>query len=302
MLIVLLAVSFFTFLLTHLAPGDPAVAMYEASGINPTEEMLEQARLSMGLDQPFLAQYVTWLGNCLQGDFGMSFSKRTPVFTLLLQRLWPTLQLALFSLILMLLVSVPAGIASAVRQNKPTDYVLRAISFIGISMPGFWVGLLLLYVFALQLRWFPAISTGSSWQRIVLPAVTLAIAMSAKYTRQVRTAVVEELSQDYVTGARANGLKQSTILIRHVVPNSLLPLITLLGLSVGSLLGGTAVVEIVFSYPGLGNLAVSAVGARDYPLIQGLVLWIALIYMGINLLVDVSYGLIDPRVRKGSRA
>lgn len=298
MIVVLVGVSFFTFLLTYLAPGDPAAAMYEASGIVPTPEMLETARKSMGLDKPFIFQYTSWLTNCLQGDFGESFSKNTAVVSLLAQRLWPTLKLALLSLAIMLVVSVPAGVISAVRQNKAGDYVIRGCTFVGISMPGFWIGLLLLYIFGLKLNVLPVISTGSGWEKMILPAVTLAIAMSAKYTRQVRAAVLEELRQDYVIGAQARGIKYSTILIRHVLPNSVLPLVTMLGLSLGSLLGGTAVVEIIFSYPGLGNLAVNAVTARDYPLIQGVVLWIALIYMLINLLVDISYNLIDPRIRK----
>lgn len=298
MLVVLFCISFITFFLTYLAPGDPAAAMYEAAGIVPTETMLHEAQSSMGLDKPFLTQYTTWLSGCLRGDFGTSFSKKASVLSLLQQRIWPTVQLALASLAIMVVVSIPLGILSAVRQNKGTDYLLRGLTFAGISMPGFWVGLMLMYIFALKLKWFPVISSGTGWQRMILPALTLAIAMSAKYTRQVRTAFLEELSQDYVVGARARGIKESTILWRHVLPNSVLPLITMLGLSLGSLLGGTAVVEIIFSYPGLGNLAVSAVGARDYPLIQGFVLWIALIYMAVNLLVDISYSFIDPRIRE----
>lgn len=299
MLIVLFGITFMTFLLTYLAPGDPARAMYEAAGVVPTEEMLENARLSMGLDRPFLVQYGNWLANVLHGDLGESFSKNLPVVTVLLQRLAPTVKMAVFSMILMLIVSVPLGILSAVRQDRITDYIIRLLSFVGISMPGFWVGLLLLYVFAYKLGLLPVMSASSGLKEMLLPAATLAIAMASKYTRQVRTAVLEELSQDYVTGARARGIHWPRILWRHVFPNSLLPLITLLGISFGSLLGGTSIVEIIFSYPGLGNLAVSAVRARDYPLIQGFVLWIALIYMVVNLVVDISYSLVDPRIREG---
>lgn len=299
MLIVLFGITFMTFLLTYLAPGDPARAMYEAAGVVPTEEMLQNARLSMGLDKPFLVQYGNWLTNVLHGDLGDSFSKSLPVVTVLLQRLAPTVKMAVFSMVLMLIISVPLGILSAVRQDRITDYIIRLLSFVGISMPGFWIGLLLLYVFAYKLGLLPVMSASSGLKEMLLPAVTLAIAMASKYTRQVRTAVLEELSQDYVTGARARGIKYSRILWRHVFPNSLLPLITLLGISFGSLLGGTSIVEIIFSYPGLGNLAVSAVRARDYPLIQGFVLWIALIYMVVNLVVDISYSLVDPRIREG---
>jgi peptide/nickel transport system permease protein len=199
----------------------------------------------------------------------------------------------------MLVVSVPLGMLSAVYKNKPIDYLVRGITFFGVSMPNFWVGTMLLLIFALKLKVLPVVSSlGNGLQAIILPAITLAFAMSAKYTRQVRTAVLEELNQDYVIGARARGIKESVILWKHVFPNALLPLITMLGLSMGSLLGGTAVVEVIFTYQGLGNLAVSAITNYDYPLIQGYVLWIALIYMIINLVVDISYNFIDPRMRE----
>ena len=297
MLIVLICISFFTFLLTYLAPGDPAEAMYEAAGVSPTPEQLETARLAMGLDKPFLLQYGKWISGVLRGDLGTSFSKSLPVATLIGQRLIPTLKIALFSMAIMLAVSVPLGMLSATHQDGIWDYLVRFLSFFGISMPGFWLGLLLMYVFCVKLRWLPAVSATSGFREMILPSVTLAIAMSSKYTRQVRASVLEELNQDYVVGAKARGLKYSRILWRHVFKNSLLPLITLLGISFGSLLGGTSIVEIVFSYPGLGNLAVQSVSARDYPLIQGVVLWVAMIYMVVNLLVDLSYNYIDPRMR-----
>ena len=215
-----------------------------------------------------------------------------------MDRLIPTLKLAFLSLIIMLVIAVPSGIIAAIKQNKFADYLIRGITFLGISMPNFWVGLLLLYVVALKLNLLPVISIGGGFKTMILPAVTLAFAMAAKYTRQVRTAVLEELNKDYVIGAKARGLSDGKILLRHVFPNSLLPLITLLGLSLGSLLGGTAVVEVIFSYPGLGNLAVTSITAYDYPIIQAYVLWIALIYMIINLIVDLSYTLVDPKVRE----
>lgn len=298
MLIVLIGVSFFTFLLTYLAPGDPAEAMYEAAGILPTPEQLETARLSMGLDKPFIVQYGLWVKGVLHGDLGISFSKSLPVATVIGQRLIPTLKIALFSLALMLAVSIPLGLLSAVRQDSIWDGVVRFLSFFGISMPGFWLGLLLMYVFCVKLRWLPAVSASSGFREMILPSVTLAIAMSAKYTRQVRASVLEELSQDYLVGARARGIKYPRILWLHVFKNSMLPLITLLGISFGSLLGGTSIVEIVFSYPGLGNLAVQSVQARDYPLIQGIVLWVAMIFMVVNLAVDLAYDLVDPRIRE----
>ncbi|MGI6109005.1 MAG: nickel ABC transporter permease [Eubacteriaceae bacterium] len=298
MLIVLLGISFITYALIYLAPGDPVRIMFAASGTVPSEEILQETRVSLGLDKTFFVQYGTWLLHVLQGNLGTSFSMNKPVATILLQRLGPTLLLAFTSMILMLVVSVPLGMWAAVKQNRFPDYMVRGLSFFGISIPNFWLGLILLYVFALKLGWFPVVSSKITFSSLVLPSVTLAVAMSAKYTRQVRTAVLEELNQDYVTGARARGIPEKTILWKHVFPNSALPLITLLGLSLGSLLGGTAVIEVIFNYPGLGNLVVSAVTAYDYPLIQGYVLWIALIYMIINLVVDLSYERLDPRIRE----
>ena len=295
--LVLIGISFLTFILTFLAPGDPVRTMYAASGTIPTEEVLNERREQLGLNDPVLVQYGRWLTNCLHGDFGTSYSTGKPVGQLLAARLWPTLKLALLSLVLMLLVAVPFGMLSAVYRNKPIDYIVRGATFLGVSMPNFWVGLLLLYFICLKLGLLPVVSTGGGFKKIILPAVTLAFAMASKYTRQVRTAVLEELHQDYVTGARARGESERAILWKQVFPNSLLPLITMLGLSLGSLLGGTAVVEVIFSYQGLGNLAVSAISSYDYNLIQGYVLWVALIYMVVNLLVDLSYYWVDPRIR-----
>lgn len=299
--IVLFGISFLTFGLTYMAPGDPVRAMYAASGTIPSEEILDQTREALGLNEPFLTQYLNWLTDCLHGDFGTSYSLNRPVAELLLARLGPTLKLSFASLILMLLVSVPLGILSAVHKGGVIDYIVRGLTFLGVSLPNFWMGLLLLYVFGVKLSVVPVVSSGQGFDRLILPAVTLAFAMMGKYTRQVRTAFLEELNQDYVTGARCRGIKESAILWRHVLPNSVLPLITMLGLSLGSLLGGTAVVEVIFSYPGLGSLAVDAITSMDYSLIQGYVLWIALIYMVLNLLVDLSYGLLDPRIKKGGR-
>lgn len=297
-LIVLVGVSFLSFLLIYISPGDPVTTMFASTGTMPSEQVINETREELGLNRLFLEQYGTWLGNCLHGNFGNSFSMHQPVANLLLSRLMPTIKLSLLSLVLMLAVSVPFGVISAVYREKPIDFLVRGVSFFGVSMPNFWVGLLLLYVVALKLRLVPTVSTEGGFKQLILPAITLAFAMSAKYTRQVRTAVLEELNQDYVTGARARGLSERTILWRHVFPNALLPLVTMLGLSLGSLLGGTAVVEVIFGYQGLGNLAVTAITAMDYPLVQGFVLWIALIYMVINLIVDISYEFLDPRIRE----
>ena len=297
MLIVLIGISFLTFTLTFISPGDPVRNMYISMGLVPDEALIAETRAQMGLDDPFFTQYFRWLGNCLKGDFGTSFSWGKPVVQLLASRLWPTLKLALMSMVLMLIVAVPLGVLSAVNQNKPIDYIVRAITFFGVSLPNFWVGLLLILVFCVKLKLLPVVSAGGTFKDLILPAVTLAIAMSAKYTRQVRTAVLEELHSDYVVGARARGVPERKILWGNVFPNSLLPLITMLGLSIGSLLGGTSVVEVIFSYPGMGKMAVESITTLDYNMIQAFVLWVALIYMVINLLVDMSYNYIDPRMR-----
>ena len=299
MVIVLFGISFMTFLLTYLAPGDPARATLLAQGLMPSEAEVEALREQMGLNQPFIMQYINWLVACLHGDFGVSYTIAAgkPVASLLLMRLWPTIKLALLALVIMLVFSVPLGILSAIHQNKPIDYIVRGITFFGVSVPGFWVGLILIMIFAVNLKLVPAVSSGGDLRSLILPACTLAFAMTAKYTRQVRTAVLEELHQDYVIGARARGVSERKIIWGNVLPNSMLPLITLLGLSMGSLLGGTAIVEVIFTYPGMGNLAVNAITGLDYPVVQAYVLWVALIYMVINLVVDISYNFIDPRMR-----
>ncbi len=297
MLIVLIGISFITFLLTYLSPGDPARNIYTHAGVMPTSEMIEEMRVKLGLNKPFFTQYVDWILNCLQGNFGDSFMLQKPVAELLLDRLWPTLKLTLASTVLMLIFAVPLGVLSAVHHNKPIDYIVRAVTFFGVSIPNYWLGLMLILIFCVKMGLLPVVSSGGDFESLILPAVTLAVAMTAKYTRQVRTAVLEELHSDYVIGARARGVSENQILWRNVLPNSLLPLITMLGLSVGSLLGGTSVVEIIFSYPGLGNLAVAAIMSADYFLVQGYVLWVSVIYMMINLIVDISYNYVDPRMR-----
>lgn len=295
--IVLIGISFITFLLTYLSPGDPVRNMYTATGVMPSEEMIQETREELGLNDPFIVQYLRWSSDCLRGDFGKSYSLNKPVIDLLSERIIPTLKLAGLSLIIMIIIAVPLGVISAIKKDTIADYIIRGLSFFGCSMPNFWVGLLLMLLFCVKLKIFPVISALGDFQSLFLPALTLAIAMSAKYTRQVRTAMLEELNQDYVIGAMARGMKKSKIIWTNVFPNALLPLITILGLSIGSLLGGTAVVEVIFSYPGLGNLAVSAITSSDYNLIQGYVLWMTLIYMVVNLIVDISYIYVDPRVR-----
>lgn len=301
-LIVLVGISFLTFGLTYLSPGDPAEIMLTECGNIPTPELLAKTRAELGLDKPFLVQYGNWLKGVLTGDMGTSYSFKVPVVSKLASCFWPTLELALTSLIIMVLISIPLGILSAVYQNQWVDYLVRALTFLGVSIPSFWIGLILLRIFGVNLRWVSVSGGSTDFKSLILPAVTLAISMAAKYTRQVRIAVLEELRRDYVTGARMRGIRQRDILWRHVLPNAMLPLVTLLGLSLGSLLGGTTVVEIIYNWPGMGSMAVKAISCRDYPLVQGYVLWIALLYMCINLLVDLSYRRLDPRLKEAVRS
>ncbi len=298
LIIVLLSVSFLTFLLTHIAPGDPGVAMYEAAGIIPTEEMLELAREQLGLNKPFFEQYTTWLYNSLRGDLGTSFSQHEQVLDLILRNLESTITLAMSILGVTLLFSVPLGIISATRKNKFSDYIIRFASFISISSPNYLVALVLTFVFSYKLELIPVYNPYGSPTALILPVLSLAIGMIANYTRQIRTLFLEELSQDYVYGARARGVSEVRILFIHIMRNAMLPLVTLIAYSLGSLLGGVAIVEVIFSFPGLGNLIVYAVEMYDYPLIQGLVLWIAMCYTIINIFTDILYKIFDPRLGK----
>lgn len=301
MLVTLLGVTFLTFCLSVLAPGDPAAMVLEAGDHIVSEELLAETRHEMGLDQPFLVQYGRWLGGVAHGDLGLSYSAKKPVAEKLMEGSTGTFFLAAVTVCFMLIISLPLGIWSAVHRNRWPDYLVRVGSFIGVSMPNFWLGLILLYVFGLKLGLFPITSSSVTAKGAVLPALTLAIYQSAKYVRQVRTVILDELHQDYVVGARARGISERRILYLHILPNALLPLITLLGMSIGWLLGGVAVIEVVFSWPGIGNMAVHAITMRDYPLVEGFVLWIAIVYMVINALVDLSYAYLDPRLRRTLR-
>lgn len=300
--LVLLGISFITFALVMLSPGDPVRQMIAGNeDIVVSQQEVEALRHELGLDKPFIFQYLDWLGRAVQGNFGFSYMVKKPVIEELMHSLPATVILAVASTVFMLLVSIPAGIYSAVKHNSWFDYMVRGLTFVGVSVPNFWMGLMLLWIFGLKLGLLPIVGGRVSAETLVLPALTLGIVMAAKYTRQVRATVLEELNQDYVVGARARGMSESHIFWKEVLPNAMLPLITLLGLSFGNLLGGAAVVEIVFSWPGFGYLAVQSIIYRDFQLVQGIVLWIALMYMVINLIVDISYNHLDPRLRKAGK-
>ena len=298
-ILVLLGISFITFALVMLAPGDVVRQMIAGNeDIIVSQAEIDALRKELGLDKPFFFQYLDWLGRALQGNLGFSYMVKMPVVEALWEGLPGTVLLSLASLFMMMIVSIPAGIYSAVKRGGIVDNIVRVFTFMGVSMPGFWVGLMLLWILGLKLDLLPIVGGEISLETLIMPSLTLAIAMASKYTRQVRTAILEELHQDYVVGARARGMSESHILWKEVLPNAMLPLITLLGLSLGNLLGGAAVIEMVFQWPGLGRLAIEAITYRDFQLVQGVVVWIALMYMVINLVVDLSYNHLDPRLRK----
>ena len=299
---ILFGITFLSFAMMRIAGSDVVLQRAEASGVTLTPEVIAAQRTELGLDQPFLVQYFRWLGGFLTGDLGTSYVSGNDVFETFLSKLPATLLLTGTSVLLTVVISVPLGILSAVKQNRLTDDLIRFCSFIGNSLPNFFVALVLMYVFSIRFPIFPVISDGLSLQSAALPTLTLAIAMSAKYLRQVRAAVLDELNKEYVTGARARGVRFSVTLWKSVLRACLVTILTLLALSVGSLLGGTAIVESIFMWDGVGKLAVDAINMRDYPMIQAYVVWMALIYVIVNLITDLSYRMLDPRIRLGGDA
>lgn len=300
LVVVLLGVTFLTFMITQATPSDAAEMKYVSMGMMPSMELLEKTREEMGLNDPVLIQYGRWLGNVLHGDLGESSKFGESVWTQMTRKLPMTLKLAGVSLIVVIVFSFPLGILSAVKKNKVADYMIRFLSFFGVSMPNFWLALLLMYIFAVRLGWFKVVSTNSV-QGMILPVATLTIPMISSYARQIRAALLEELNANYVIGARARGIPERRIIWGHVLPNAILPIVTLLGLSVGHLLGGAAIIETIFSWQGIGNMVVEAIRVRDYPLIQGYVIWMAIIYVTVNLIVDIAYRLLDPQIRLRKR-
>jgi ABC-type dipeptide/oligopeptide/nickel transport system permease component len=300
---VLLGVSVLVFAVMHLAPGDPAAIML---GAQATREDVERLRRDLGLDQPVAVQYLHWLGRVLQGDLGRSIPLGREVLPEVLLRFRATIILTAGALLVAVLIGVPAGILSATRQYTWLDKLSMGIAVTGVSLPVFWTGIMLIIVFALTLRWFPSAgmtspygSTGALdvlWH-LVLPGVTLGTASAAALARMTRSSVLEIIRQDYVRSARAKGLGEGRVVGRHVLKNAVNPIVTVLGIQVGTLLGGAILTETVFSWPGLGSMMVRAIQARDYPLVQGGVLLIATTFVLVNLLVDLLYAVFDPRLR-----
>lgn len=296
---ILFGITLLSFLLMNTGTADVIDVMESNSGGVMSEEEKDALRAELGLDKPLVQQYAVWLGKVLRGDMGKSFVSGQPVFTTFLSRLPATIYLTITSILLTVFLSVPLGILSAVKQNRLTDYIIRFFSFIGNSLPNFFVSLLLIYFFSLKLKLLPVMGNTAGWKSVILPTLTLALSMASRYTRQVRATVLEELNKDYVRGARARGIKEKRILYFSVLRASMLTIVTLLALSIGSLLGGTAIVESIFMWDGVGKMAVDAITMRDYPVIQVYVIWMAIIYVCVNLFTDILYHYLDPRIRLG---
>lgn len=281
----------------HLLPGDPAELMLAgAEGGVVTPERIEELKELMGLNDPLLVQYGRFLSGAIQGDLGTSIRFRSPVTGLILQRFPFTIRLALAGMVVAAVIGLLLGTLAAVYRNSWIDTLSMALSFVGVSMPIFWLGLLLILVFGIRLRWLPTSGT-AGWQALVLPGITLGFVSSAIISRLTRSSLLEIMQEDYVRTARSKGLSAWATLIQHIAKNALIPIVTIFGLQFGGMLAGTVVTEVVFSRPGLGRLVVSAILWKDYPLIQGTILFLAVLYMLVNLFVDVTYAWLDPRIR-----
>jgi len=304
---VLLGVSVVMFTLIRLIPGDPSHAILLAmvdpgADISRLKEDLATLRAELGLDRPYLTQYLSWLGGIVSGNLGTSMRSGTPVLDEILTRFPATLELAGAGLLVMVLVALPTGIVGAVRHGRAADRVAQIVALAGVSVPGFLVGMLLMYAFAVGLGWFPTYGR-DGLAHLVLPGLTLGLGLAGSTSRLLRAGLLEALSQPYIVTAEAKGLPWRVIVLRHALRNALLPVFTNAGLIVSGLLGGAVIVETVFSWPGIGRYIVDSIAGRDYPVIQGFTLTITLLYVVVNLLVDIGYRLLDPRVRvEGMRA
>ncbi|MGH7823976.1 MAG: ABC transporter permease [Candidatus Binatia bacterium] len=299
---VLLIVSLIVFFIIQLIPGDPVAVMLGEDAQDP--EMYELLRAELGLDRPIHVQYLSWLGRVLQGDFGQSLRSKRPVWDIVMERYPPTVYLACGSLLVGVLIAIPAGMVAAVKQNTPYDYAAMSFALFGISVPNFFFAILLMLIFGVYLGWLPTIgyvAPGTDFlkflQYMTLPAIVLGTDVASSTTRYVRAEMLDQLRLDYVRAARAKGLPRRRVLFKHVLRNSLIAATTVIGLFVGRLLGGSTVVETVFAWPGLARLVLEAVYARDYPVLQGAVLLLALGYVVVNLLVDLLYQWLNPRIR-----
>lgn len=297
-LIILLGITFLSFLLSYLSPSDPVEIMMKKKGNMVSEEVIEQKREELGLNQPLVVQYVNWLKGIVKGDFGTSYKSNKPVLQEIQKCLPYTIKLTLLSMFLTIVISTPLGVLCARYKDGWLDNLLRFVTYLFSSLPSFFLALVLMYCFALKLKWFPVIAKGSTGG-IVMPALVLSLTLAAWYIRQVRAIVLGKLEKEYIDGLLARGVSETKIMFGHVLRNCLMPLVTLVGISFGTMLGGSTIVESIFTWPGVGKMAVDSITSRDYPVIQGYVVWMALIFLFINALVEISYSLLDPRLRKG---
>jgi peptide/nickel transport system permease protein len=291
---VLLGITLFTFLMAHLTPGDPVVIY--SMGKPLSEEREAQIREQFGLDRPLWEQYRDYMADLLRGDLGSGLHDKRPVWDTIREAIWPTLQLTLAGLAVAIVLGVTLGILAALFHNRWLDSAAMVVALLGVSTPVFYLGLLLLFAFSFHFHLFPATGTGG-WQNLVLPALTVGFASAAYIARLVRSSMLEVLRQDYVTTARAKGVRERVVVTSHALKNALIPVVTFFGIQLAGLLTGAVVTEQVFSRPGLGRVAITAITSRDFPLIQGTVLVTAIIYVLVNLVIDLSYAVIDPRIR-----
>lgn len=297
---VMIGVSIITFLLVELAPGDPAEIILTKRDIELTPQALEEARRLMGLDGPLYERYLNWLGHLISGDLGVSYASGEPVAREIFSRLSATLELAAGGLTAMILIAFPLGLAAALYNRTLVDHFSRFTALLGASVPSFYLGLLLISMLAVHLEWLPVMGRGTI-RHLLLPSLTLGFGLAATYARLLRAGLLEVLQLEYVRAARARGVGEFLVIGRHALKNALIPLVTVFGLSLGNLLGGTMVVEQVFAWPGVGRLAVQAIFNRDIPILQGYALLMAAIYVLVNLAVDLSYRYLDPRIRLGGK-
>lgn len=291
---VLLGVSVAVFVMVRLVPGDPVQIMF-ANSSQPSQEQIDLMRHQLGLDEPIYRQYAQYLEGIVQGDLGESFRSRQPVGSEIIDRLPNTLKLTAASLLVAIVIGVTAGILSATFRGGWIDRISMVVAIVGLSVPGFWLGMMIMLLFGVRLQWFP-VSGAETWKHLVMPAFTLGVISSAVLARITRASMLEALNQDYVRTARAKGLRNITVVWRHALRNALIPVVTIIGLQIGGLLSGAFIIESVFAYPGIGALAVNALQTRDFPMIQGIVLFVAVVYVGVNVLIDMLYGLLDPRI------
>lgn len=302
--VVMLLVTFSLFVIMHSLPGDPIYAMVGESESSLDDEVIEQMREDLGLNDSIVVQYGNWMADLGRGDLGRSFRDRTSISESIVDRIPITLQLGLLSLLVAICVGVPAGTIAAVRRNSPIDVAVTLFAMFGIAVPNFWFSMLLIWLFVVELGWLPASGFVAAWddpvgafQHMALPVTALGLTLAGSIMRYTRSSVLEVLNQDYIRTARAKGLHENTVIVRHALRNSLLPVATIIGLQLGHLLAGSVIIETMFALPGLGRMAITAINGRDYPALQGVVLLFTVAVLVVNLITDMSYALLDPRIR-----